>query len=121
MEYKYNAIVERIIDADTVELTVILLSEDRDLGFHIRHRAYEEVTEIFRLADIDAFERSDIGGPAAKAAIEELMPVGELVHIQTDKDPKGGFGRWRAHIYTTEGVYVNAALVEEGHAVWSRK
>jgi micrococcal nuclease len=107
--YEYKALVVRIIDGDTVRLKV-------DLGFNIN--GFEE---NFRLAEIDTPELRDKDPTVkqaaydAKAALAEMLPVGDIITIKTDKDDK--YGRWLVYITSAAGVNVNEALVKQGHAV----
>lgn len=105
--YRYRAVVRRVIDGDTVDMDV-------DMGF----RAWR-MKERFRLSGIDAPElrgEQREAGLAAKAWLEERLPVGMTVTIETGKDPDV-FGRWIAAIWMGE-TCVNAEMVAEGHAVW---
>lgn len=120
--YTYRATVRRIIDGDTIDCDV-------DMGF----RAWR-MGERFRLAGINAPEtRRPNGyrtanpeqaamhiqqveaGRAAKSFVENLIPIGSQITIQTQPDPDN-FGRWIATVYVNE-KNLNDTLVETGHAV----
>lgn len=103
--YRYSAVVRRVIDADTIDLDV-------DMGF----RAWR-MRERFRLAGINAPEMRGpqrTAGQAAKQWLEQTLPVGSSVVIQSEKDPDN-FGRWIATVWH-EGTCLNEALVQAGHA-----
>jgi len=68
--YDYNGIVERVIDGDTVILRL-------DLGF----RCWVQGVRV-RLLEVFAPELR-AGGEAAKAKLEELLPVGASVLLQS--------------------------------------
>lgn len=107
--YRYRAIVERVVDGDTVDLDV-------DLGF----RTWK-LRERFRLSEIDAPEtrgETRNAGIAAKAYLQELLPVGAEVDIETYKHPDH-YGRWLARIIR-DGKVINQMMVETGHAVVSK-
>lgn len=102
--YRYRAIVRRVIDADTIDCQV-------DLGF----RLY--ANERFRLAGVDAWEvrgPERLDGLAAKKFVEDILPIGAEVILDTEKEP-GSFGRWIATV-TIDGTNLSDLLVEKGHA-----
>jgi micrococcal nuclease len=110
--YEYNATVIRVIDGDSVWLEV-------DVGFHMTYK-YN-----FRLGGINTPElrssdpEEKARAYAAKARLEELLPVGQQVKIKTAKP--GKYGRWIADVFLNfdepDGVFINQTLLAEGHAV----
>lgn len=110
-DYTYISRVERIIDGDTVVLNV-------DLGFHMVTR------QVFRLSEINAPEPRGETRGAGIAATKNLMDYiskGDKVFIITEKDARGGFGRWSAWIWAEgrEEISLNRLMVTDGHAVAS--
>ena len=107
--YEYKAIIRRVVDGDTVDITL-------DLGFDILYN------NRIRLHGIDAPEsrtsdqEEKVRGLAAKDRVKELCPVGSTVTIKTIKDGRGKFGRILGEIYVGD-VNVNKQLIKEGHAV----
>ena len=107
--YEYKAIIRRVVDGDTVDVTL-------DLGFDILYN------NRIRLLGIDTPEsrtrdlEEKALGLAAKDRVKELCPVGSTVSIITTKDGRGKFGRILGEIFVEEQS-VNKLLVEEGHAV----
>ena len=107
--YEYRAIIRRVVDGDTVDITL-------DLGFDILYN------NRIRLLGIDTAESRtrDLEekklGLAAKERVRELCPVGSTVTVKTTKDGRGKFGRILGEIYVGD-VNVNKLLIEEGHAV----
>ena len=107
--YEYKAIVRRVVDGDTVDVTL-------DLGFDILYN------NRIRLHGIDAPEsrtldqEEKVRGLAAKDRVKELCPVGSTVTIKTIKDGRGKFCRILGEIYVGD-VNVNKQLIKEGHAV----
>ena len=107
--YEYKAIIRRVVDGDTVDVTL-------DLGFDILYN------NRIRLLGIDTPEsrtrdlEEKALGLAAKDRVKELCPVGSTVSIRTTKDGRGKFGRILGEIFVEEQS-VNKLLVEEGHAV----
>ena len=107
--HEYNAIVRRVVDRDTMDVTL-------DLGFDIlynnRIRLLGIDTPESRTRDLEEKKL----GLAAKDRVKELCPVGSTVTVKTTKDGRGKFGRILGEIYVGD-VNVNKLLVEEGHAV----
>ena len=105
--FNYAATVDRVVDGDTVDLTV-------DYGF----RTY--ASNRFRLYGIDTPERGQPRWADATAHLAALMPVGSQVVIRSYKPtlhPKSdSFGRWLVDIYAGE-IHVNKAMLDSGLAV----
>lgn len=110
--YWYKGTVKRIVDGDTIELTI-------DLGFRI------EITDNFRLFGINAPETRGAtkeAGDAATAYLESLIPPGTELFISTEKnrkgdDQRGKYGRYLISGYK-DGLCINDKMVEVGHAVY---
>ena len=107
--YEYRAIIRRVVDGDTVDITL-------DLGFDIlynnRIRLLGIDTPESRTRDLEEKKL----GLAAKDRVKELCPVGSTVTVKTTKDGRGKFGRILGEIYVGD-VNVNKLLIEEGHAI----
>jgi|TARA_R110002012_G_scaffold320581_1_gene544605 micrococcal nuclease len=108
--YEYKATVHRIIDGDTVDVTI-------DLGFEMttkqRIRLYGINTPETRTRDLEEKKR----GKASKARLLELINTGDRqIILQTLK--RGKYGRILGkllHPETRENY--NRTLLKEGHAV----
>jgi micrococcal nuclease len=98
----YRAVVERIVDGDTLYAFV-------DLG--LNKYAYESV----RLKDVNAPElfTSDPlereRGRLARAKLESVCPPGTKALMHTQKDA-ASFGRYVATLTLADGTVVNAAM-----------
>ena len=107
--HEYNAIVRRVVDGDTMDVTL-------DLGFDIlynnRIRLYGSNTPESRTRDLEEKKL----GLAAKDRVKELCPVGSSVIIKTTKEGRGKYGRILGEIFVGE-MNINQQLVAEGHAV----
>ena len=107
--YEYSAKIRRVVDGDTVDITL-------DLGFDIlynnRLRLHSIDTPESRTRDLEEKKL----GLAPKERVKELCPVGSTVTIKTIKDGRGKFGRILGEIYVGD-VNVNKQLIKEGHAV----
>ncbi len=108
--YEYKATVHRIIDGDTVDVTI-------NLGFEMttkqRIRLYGINTPETRTRDLEEKKR----GKASKARLLELINTGDRqIILQTLK--RGKYGRILGkllHPETRENY--NRTLLKEGHAV----
>jgi endonuclease YncB( thermonuclease family) len=104
--YHYEARVEGIIDGDTIEFSV-------DLGFHLYFR------EQMRLANYAAPEirgPERIHGLVAKQKLEEILPVGKIVRINSKKTDK--YGRWLADVEFRDTT-LSEYLISLGYgAIW---
>ena len=117
--YEYKAIVDRVVDGDTIDCTI-------DLGFHtfrkIRVRMEGINTPESRTRDLEEKER----GLAAKARLQEILLYNDNRCV-LKVSGLGKYGRALATVFVenlspvaTEGitlVNVNNQLITEGHAV----
>ena len=107
--YEYKAIIRRVVDGDTVDVTL-------DLGFNILYNSRIRLLGIntpeSRTRDLEEKKR----GLAAKERVKELCPVGSTIMVETVKDGRDKFGRILGVLWAND-VSVNELLVEEGHAV----
>ena len=104
-EYRIKS-VDRVVDGDTVDITV-------DLGFSIFHKVR------VRLEGIDTPEvrtkdlREKAAGIAAADFLEQILEgVGQLT-IKTSK--QGKYGRYLGTIYK-DGKNLNEVMIVEGYA-----
>lgn len=100
-----HATVVRVIDGDTVEVSI---------GGH---------DETVRLLGIDTPETVkpdspvECYGPEASATTKSLLPEGTGVRLVRDVEPRDGYGRLLAYVYrTSDELFVNLRLVEVGAA-----
>jgi len=110
--YVYAAVVERVVDGDTLLLRV-------DLGFQV----WKE--QRVRLAGIDCAEIDTKEGRKAFAWVRDRMAQAETVMVKTNKIDI--YGRYVGHVFYAfekkkkedvfaEGVYLNQELVRRGLA-----
>lgn len=105
--YDYNAVVLKVVDADSVHLSV-------DLGFDI------STNMKTRLYGINAPELSTPEGKLARDMLTQLLPIGTEVVIRSYKDRREKYGRYLVtiHVNTLLGMIdVNDWLVRHGYAV----
>jgi len=75
-----------------------------------------------RLLGIDTPEKA--GGPRpaecfgaeASAFVEQLVPEGSLIALTRDVETRDQYGRLLAWVHRADGLFVNLAMVESGHA-----
>ena len=110
--YVYKALVERVIDGDTLLLRV-------DLGFTV----WKE--QRFRLGGIDCPALDEPGGREAFEYVRDQMAKADFVMVKTNKIDI--YGRYVAHLFYSlktdnkdkifsEGRYLNQELVDKGLA-----
>ncbi len=105
--FVYNAILEKVVDGDTIDVTL-------DLGFNVFLQK-----QRCRLAGIDTPESRTRNleekalGKKASARLSELC-VGSF---KIQSFGKGKYGRILAIPYTEDGKDICQMLIKEGHAV----
>ena len=107
--YTYRAEITKVYDGDTITC-------DIDLGFGIVMRNQKIRLYGINTPEIRGSQRPE--GLRSKEALESLLLAAERpyeVTLQTKRDKKGKFGRWLA-VVIVDGVNINQALVESGHA-----
>jgi len=112
--YEYLAEVVKVVDGDTIDVRV-------DLGWKIT------IKDRLRFNRINAWEKTGkekaLGIPA-KEFVEEKIPPGTIIKIQTFKE--GKYGRYIAEILYSldpEGMHwinLNDELVKRGHARYQK-
>lgn len=74
--------------------------------------------ERVRLLLIDAPETTQRPyGTRAREALARLAPVGSVVHLEHDVQPRDRYGRTLAYVWTRRGMMVNEEVVRQGFAV----
>jgi micrococcal nuclease len=108
----YNAIVDRVVDGDTVDVHL-------DLGFDTWI-----MNQRIRLMGVDTPEcrtRDDLEkqfGFLAKSIVEGFCPVGEKILIETVYDNDDKFGRVLGTLWVNSGeLNLNQFLIDERYAV----
>lgn len=104
--YVRSAVVERVIDGDTVVLDV-------DLGFYLTTKQTVRIAYI-NAPEVTGEQKAD--GLNAKFWLEGVLPPGAKVTVQTVK-PKDKYGRYLATIMLYDGSYVHDLIVAAGHAL----
>ena len=104
--YKYKAVVDRVVDGDTVDATI-------DVGFSIAMK------QRFRIDDFDApeswrprNEAEKVHGEAAKERARELLEGKEVIF--TTSKAIGMYGRYGASITFIDGTLFRDIMISEG-------
>lgn len=97
--YEYKAVVDRVVDGDTICCTL-------DLGFNIF------IKEKFRLAVVNTPETSTPEGLEVKKIVTDKL-AGKTVVIKVLKQDK--YGRWLATVIL-DGQDFNQWLLDNGYA-----
>ena len=107
--HTYKATLERVVDGDTIHITL-------DLGFKIRH------SEILRLAKINAAESSTAAGAKATATLRQILKDVPFLIVKTNKTDI--YGRYIADVFFADknetdpqkvansGIYLNQLLLD---------
>jgi micrococcal nuclease len=100
-----NAVVEQVIDGDTIEVRVAgRLERIRLLGIDTPETQHPD-------------RPAECLGPEATAFTRLLLPVGTPVRLERDIIGRDHFGRLLAHVHrASDGLSVNHALVRQGYA-----
>ena len=102
--FVFNATVVRVVDGDTVEMTI-------DRGMYDYAGSVEHPLPI-RLFGINAREHNEPGGPEATAHLAAQLPVGTPVVLHTVKPDKYA-PRWLAIVETATVPDLGAVLVAQ--------
>lgn len=94
--YQYRAVVENVVDGDTIDVSV-------DLGFKVGTR------QRVRLARIDTPERGHLGYAAARDFVRDVV-LNKTVTIKTDKVSKWGY--YLADITLEDGRNLSDTLMQ---------
>ena len=105
MSLEVNATMARIVDGDTIDVTID------------GHR------ERVRLIGIDTPETKKANtpvqcfGPEATKFTTSLLPVGTALHLERDIVGRDDYGRLLAYVYVAgDGTFVNLRIIREGFA-----
>lgn len=103
--YQYLASVRKVVDGDTLHLTV-------DLGLDIF------TNTSVRLYGINTPELPTPAGVAARDFVGEWLKANPRILVATYKDKREKYGRYLAEIFDVQRIEsLNELLVTHGHAV----
>ena len=107
--YEYAATVERVVDGDTIDVTL-------DLGFSIQYQARIRLLGINTPESRTRDKAEKARGLAAKDYVVDCCEAQEAIVIQTSLDKRGKFGRVLGRVVGVDGYCLNDVLVDVGHA-----
>jgi len=100
-----TAIVERIVDGDTVDLQIGGRTE------RVRLIGVDAPESVARNVPVQCY------GAEASSALAEFVPPGTVVEIRRDVEARDRYGRLLLYLYrAADGVFVNSWLIESGLA-----
>lgn len=103
--YEYFATVVRVIDADTIDVRI-------DLGFDVH------INQRVRLLGINTPEKNTALGIEASGYVRNLLPLGTVIILQSDKSEREKFGRYLARVIFPETKEcLNDILINKRYAV----
>lgn len=107
-----EAVVERIVDGDTLELAAVAAGT-----------ALADTQQVdVRLLEIDAPETKHPDEPVqcygaeATRHLRQLAPPGSTVWVQRDAELRDQYGRYLLYLWNADGGFVNLAMVADGYA-----
>ena len=110
--YEYSCVVDRVVDGDTVDVTI-------DLGFKIFHKARVRMYGIDTPESRTTDKVEKVFGLASKDRLKHLLEKDAVLITYEDKngeDMKGKFGRILGDFKCGDKT-ASEILIEEGHAV----
>lgn len=107
-----NALVQRIVDGDTIDVTTERGAEERVRLIGI------DTPEIAHPSSGDRpANAAECFGDAAKAYTASLLPIDTPLRLERDVVARDDYGRLLAYVYrATDGVFVNYELARHGFA-----
>lgn len=102
--YEYKAKIERVVDADTIDVSI-------DLGFDVWTR------QRVRVAGLNAAEKNTEAGKNAIEYAKTVLKHGMEVLLRSHQDKREKFGRYLAEIWITKDESYNEKLLKLGYAV----
>ncbi len=101
-----NAVVERVVDGDTI---VVEVDGRRET---VRLIGIDTPETVKPDAPVECF------GPEASAATGALLPPGTPIRLERDVEARDDYDRLLAYVYrAADALFVNLELVRTGHAV----
>ena len=102
--YEYKAKIERVVDADTIDVSI-------DLGFDVWTK------QRVRVAGLNAAEKNTQEGKNAIEYAKTVLKHGMEVLLRSHQDKREKFGRYLAEIWITKDESYNEKLLKLGYAV----
>lgn len=102
------AVVVRHVDGDTVWL--------RGSGSGPLRPDTDTKVRILEVDTPEVTGPAECFGREASAFTARLLPVGSMVRVEADREPRDRFGRALLYLWTDAGIFVEEALLRDGYA-----
>jgi micrococcal nuclease len=100
-----NAVVERVVDGDTVVVSIDGTSE------HMRLIGIDTPETVKPNSPVECF------GPEASAFTKSLLPEGTAVRVVRDVEARDDYDRLLGYLYRADdGLFVNLEIIRRGYA-----
>lgn len=100
-----NALVERVVDGDTVVVSIDGTSE------HMRLIGIDTPETVKPNSPVECF------GPEASAFTKSLLPEGTAVRVVRDVEARDDYDRLLGYLYRADdGLFVNLEIIRSGYA-----
>ena len=100
-----NAVVQRVIDGDTIVAKIGKQSEP------VRLLGIDTPESVARARPVQCY------GKEASAYLSQLLPEGTAVSLVIDEEPRDIYGRLLAYVVRSgDGLFINYQMVEAGYA-----
>ena len=100
-----NAVVERVVDGDTVVVSIDGTSE------HMRLIGIDTPETVKPNSPVECF------GPEASAFTKSLLPEGTAVRVVRDVEARDDYDRLLGYLYRADdGLFVNLEIIRSGYA-----
>lgn len=108
----YKATVLAVIDGDTLDLAI-------DLGFDLTRKIRIRLNGI-NTPELNSKDPTEVTkAKEAKTFVQNLLPMGKVIYIQTFKDKTEKYGRYLCEVYFDEGLTgksLNQQLIDQNLA-----
>ena len=95
-----------VYDGDTIEVRIAGKVE------RVRLLGIDTPESVSRTVPVECH------GPEASATMKDLLPVGTVVRLERDVEPRDPYNRLLAYVYrSNDGLFVNAEIARRGEAI----
>lgn len=102
-------------DAPTASTGTVLSITDGDT-LRLDLDGEELAVRLIGIDTPEVYPEVECFGPEAEALLADLAPVGTLLRVEYDLDPRDPYDRELLYLYTADGTFVNLELVARGAA-----
>ena len=106
--YEYNAVLDRVVDGDTIDVTI-------DLGFKVWKKMRVRMEGINTPESRTRNKDEKARGKLAAKFLSDAVSSGDVVLKTKLKDSRGKFGRVLATVWV-DGKNINQSMIDHYHA-----